>query len=149
MSLQQGDEGAILVEFIYARLRGNSSNFPVVPLPCSPDQACPCIGFSIMPMPSAPEQGGDILYSPFQVNVMVIGQENVDSLEPLRAAAKEIAANLRADSSQPGTQIADGIILSCRINMPITFQDRDPNGVLRWHHGHQWTVLVQPDIAAN
>lgn len=89
------------------------------------------------------------MYSVFQVNVMVVGAENVDSLEPLRAAAKEIAQNLRADSSQTGTNIAGGVVLSCRINTAVTFSDRDANGVLRWYHGHQWTVLVQPDETAS
>lgn len=149
MSLHQGDEGGILVEFIYSRLRGNTGNWPVSPMPHSPAQQYPAFGFSIEPAgPSAKEQGGDVLYSTFSVTVLAIGQSNVDNIQTLRTMAKEAAAALRTTSADQGTAIGTGVVLSCLINAPLTFMDRDEKGALHWHHGHNWTVQVQPDATA-
>lgn len=149
MSLIQGDEGGILVQFVYARLRSNSGSWPVAPMPFAPTQACPAYGFSVAAAgPSTKEQGGDVLYSTFQLTVLAIGKGNDDDLQTLRVMAKEAAAALRCASGQQGTAIGDGMVLSCTIGEPVTFTDRDEKGVLHWHHGHTWIVQVQPDATA-
>lgn len=148
--MNQGDEAGILIEFLYSRLRVNPSNWPVVPLPADAKQQTPCIGFQIIPgAPSNHEQGGDVMFAVFTVSVLCVGAENVDDLEPLRPMAKWVVNNLRTNNSQPGTTFGSGRILSAVQMMPATFPDRDPQGILRWHHGAQWEIRVQPDVLAS
>ena len=148
MSYEQGDEGGILVAFLYSRLRANSAGWPVIPMPADPSAAFPCIGFNFLPVPSTLDQGGNVQFATFLVNVVCIGQLAVDNLEPLRPVAKEIAAALKVNNSQPGLTFGTGRINSCTQNMAIAMPDRSDKGQLRWMLGAQWRVAVQPDLDA-
>lgn len=149
MNLNQGDEGAIVVQYVYARLRDNAAGLEVAPMPHAPEQSYPCIGFSLAPAaPSTLEQGGDVLYSTFQLTVLVVGEDGSDDLQPIRTAAKEAAAALWCHSGQPGTLFGPGRVLNCTQYMPLTFSDRDAKGTQHWHIGHVWTIKVQPDETA-
>lgn len=140
-----GDDLGILIEFIYSRTRGNSLGWDVTPLPAGPDQAYQCIGFSVQPSPSNLEQGGEVLTSRFHANIVCLGQQDVNDLEPLRPMARELFTNLQVTKWEPGLDFAGGKILSCTQEMPVSLYDRSEKGRARWMHGNRWLVCVQPD----
>lgn len=145
MNEYQGDEGGIVVEFLYSRLRGNTGGWEVAPMDFGPEQVYPAYGFTVTPSGLAREQGGDVLTTTFDVLVVAVGDANVDTLEPLRPMIREAARNLQANSSQPGLRFGDGMVISSVQGLAHCFSDRDRQGVLRWHLGHVWHVTVQPD----
>ena len=148
--MNQGNEGGIVTEWTYARLRGNSNAWPVYSMPTDPNAKFPCIAFNIQPakMPQY-EQGGDVLAQEFLVQVLVCGATGVDDLEPLRGMAAELAASMRLRVASPGSYIAGGAVIQSVIHLPVCYSDNDTQGVPRWYLGHQWRVMVQPDAAAH
>ena len=136
---------AAVVEFIYSRLRGNSSDLPVVPMPMGPKDPFPTYAFSVQPL-SAParEQGGDVIVSYFQAVVVVVGKPNGNDLEPLKFAAQEAGNNLRTNSHAQGNTFGTGTVLSCMVAFDVCLCDRDPQGVLHWQLGQAWNITVQP-----
>lgn len=145
--MQQGDEAGILLEFL-TRLDGNGMGYVGKAMSIGPDEDGKYIGFSFSPGQATPEQGGDTLFSTFDLNTVAIGQPNVDNIDDLRPVAKWLVNNLVVKGGEPGTRLADGAVISCIHAGPLTFKERDSKGVLRWYHGCRWVVKIQPDVTA-
>jgi hypothetical protein len=145
MSIIRGDEAAILIEFLNQRLRGNTAGWKVQPMPTDPGATFPCIGYNFTSLEAPIDQGGEVLFAKFSVNVMCIGALGLNDIAPLRTIAREIADNLNICSADIASKFGHGTILSSTVAMPVSYSDRDAQGAIRWYHGAQWNIHVQPN----